>query len=407
MPKVSVIIPVYNVEDYIKECLDSVVNQTMQDIEIVCVNDFSTDNSTAILNDYAQKDSRIVIINNELNKGVGITKNIGQKNATGDYIFFVDPDDYIALDACEKLYNQAIKDNADAVYCNVYKFIDGTDEFKLYKNYEKIIKKFDAKFPFPASKCYRYLDNQSREVCFKLYNRKFLEANGITTSEHRLCEDTIFRLKFLLANPLLSILDEPLYFYRARATSLVHQSEAICQVVFDVHEKYMDILLNSNLSYKNKIIFFKNQITWLIRWNNRNGYSEKTKKENQIIRKKLNEKYLKFFAFEDLKKHKFKKEFWDDVLLTKSDLLVIYNGKKHQLYSPLIDNIRLFIDYLRYKFLLRIAPTKKREYLISQIKKIHKEITENTFLLSSINPEGKLLCCLEYLLRKSFQSPQG
>ena len=95
MIKVSVIIPVYNVEPYLKEALDSVINQTLREIEIICIDDCSTDNSYNILEEYAKKDNRIIIIKNEENLGVGISRNKGIRLSKGEYIGFVDGDDYI------------------------------------------------------------------------------------------------------------------------------------------------------------------------------------------------------------------------------------------------------------------------------------------------------------------------
>ncbi len=92
MPKVSIIVPVYNVEKYLSTCLDSLINQTLKDIEIICINDGSTDNSLNILNEYAQKDTRIIVINKE-NSGPGSCRNLGIEKATGEYIQFVDSDD--------------------------------------------------------------------------------------------------------------------------------------------------------------------------------------------------------------------------------------------------------------------------------------------------------------------------
>ena len=93
MPKVSVIIPCYNTEKYLKECLDSVINQTLKDIEIICINDGSTDNSLEILKEYAQKDERIKLIDRE-NKGVAKSRNEGIRKVTGQFVCFMDPDDY-------------------------------------------------------------------------------------------------------------------------------------------------------------------------------------------------------------------------------------------------------------------------------------------------------------------------
>ena len=95
MPKISVIIPVYNTEKYLEQCLESVINQTYKDLEIICVNDASTDNSFDVINEYSKKDSRIKYINFETNKGVSAARNVGLEAATGDYICFIDSDDWI------------------------------------------------------------------------------------------------------------------------------------------------------------------------------------------------------------------------------------------------------------------------------------------------------------------------
>lgn len=112
MAKVSIIIPVYNTENYLKKCLDSVVNQTLEDIEIICINDGSTDRSLGILNDYAQKYSKIIVINQE-NKGVSEARNEGIEKASGEYIMFLDSDDYFQPQACETAYNSVNSSDYD------------------------------------------------------------------------------------------------------------------------------------------------------------------------------------------------------------------------------------------------------------------------------------------------------
>ena len=113
MPKVSVIIPVYNTEKYLEKCLDSVCNQTLSDIEIICVDDCSTDNSLNILKEYAQKDNRIKLIEFKENKGAAAARNEGIKAATGEYIGFIDSDDYPETDSYyEQLYTKAKQENA-------------------------------------------------------------------------------------------------------------------------------------------------------------------------------------------------------------------------------------------------------------------------------------------------------
>jgi len=113
MPKVSVIVPCYNVAPYVAKCLDSLVGQTLQDIEIICVDDKSTDDTAKIVAEYAERDKRIKLIKQRKNQGVSVARNTAIDAAHGEFIGFVDPDDYIDLDFYEKLYNTAINTSAD------------------------------------------------------------------------------------------------------------------------------------------------------------------------------------------------------------------------------------------------------------------------------------------------------
>lgn len=132
MIKISVIVPVYNVENYLRECLESIINQTLKEIEILCIDDCSTDNSYSILEEYAKKDNRIILIKNLENKGGGYNRNIGIKEARGEYISFIDSDDYVLKDYLENLYNTAKKYNSDIVNTlNIKTYIEETK--KTYK----------------------------------------------------------------------------------------------------------------------------------------------------------------------------------------------------------------------------------------------------------------------------------
>lgn len=113
-PHISIIVPVYNVEDYLPKCLDSVLNQTMEDIEIICVNDGSKDDSLYILNEYAKKDERI-IIHNQLNAGVSVARNNGLKLVRGDYYMFLDSDDWLDPETCEVAYTTILANRADCL----------------------------------------------------------------------------------------------------------------------------------------------------------------------------------------------------------------------------------------------------------------------------------------------------
>ena len=112
IPKISIIVPVYNVEPYLRQCLNSLVNQTLKDIEIICVNDGSPDDCLSILHEHAEKDNRIAVINQK-NTGLSGARNSGLKVASGEYVMFVDSDDWVDVRICEELYNAALRENAD------------------------------------------------------------------------------------------------------------------------------------------------------------------------------------------------------------------------------------------------------------------------------------------------------
>ncbi|MBQ4439188.1 glycosyltransferase family 2 protein [bacterium] len=139
MTKISIIIPVYNVEKYLRECLDSCVNQTLEDIEIICVDDCSPDNSIKILEEYQAKDSRIKIFRHETNKNLGAARNTGLANATGEYVWFVDSDDYIDTKACQILYDAIKEFNVDMLCFSALRFseMEGMRYFFYDKYYHQ------------------------------------------------------------------------------------------------------------------------------------------------------------------------------------------------------------------------------------------------------------------------------
>ena len=212
-PKVSVIIPVYNVEPYLCRCLDSLVNQTLQDIEIICINDCSSDNSLAILKEYAEKDERINIIDFEKNQGVSIARNAGIEIAKGEYIGLVDSDDYVDLDFYEKLHKKAKDTDADMVKASLKK------------------KKVDwiKEYPYFASiKNGKYYDVLYH--CCYIYRVNFLKRHQINYPEGiKFSEDTFFLVKSLFYSNKIEIANNVFYHYLLReygaATS--HIGEAI------------------------------------------------------------------------------------------------------------------------------------------------------------------------------------
>lgn len=134
MPKISVIIPVYNTESYLRESIESILNQTFKDIEIIAINDGSTDNCLEILNEYSQKDNRVKVFSQE-NKGLPLTRNFGIDNSNGKYIYFFDSDDILLPTALEETYNKCEKDNLDFCFFDAEVFFEGEDSKLDYDYY--------------------------------------------------------------------------------------------------------------------------------------------------------------------------------------------------------------------------------------------------------------------------------
>lgn len=196
IPKVSIIIPVYNMEKYLRQCLDSVVNQTLQDIEIICIDDCSTDNSLQILKEYASKDNRIRIIEQKINQGQGVARNEAIKIATGEYIGFVDPDDWIEPNMYEEMYNKAKEFNTDIVICNLELFFSDSNYKKTINTLENFQK---FKTSIKTNSIYNFnnlenlfLENSYNFSCARLYNANFIKNNNIHFSKTKRSEDVIF-----------------------------------------------------------------------------------------------------------------------------------------------------------------------------------------------------------------------
>lgn len=217
--KVSIILPIYNVEKYLRQCLDSCINQTLRDIEIICVNDGSTDNSLYIIKDYAEKDSRIKIINQE-NQGVSIARNNGFNAATGEYVLFMDSDDWLDLNTCQLAYKQAHENDNDFLIYNYYRYEEKKD--KYVKNNLSIAKLADIKkIDLREISNINYLRNAF--IWNKIYKREWLIKNNIKFYKMEL-EDLSFTVQIIIRSESTSIIDKPLYYYRIRTDSLTKQS---------------------------------------------------------------------------------------------------------------------------------------------------------------------------------------
>ncbi len=207
MPKVSIIVPVYNTETYLPKCLDSLVNQTLKEVEIICVNDGSTDNSLDLLNQYAQKDKRIKIINFKENKGAAFARNVGIETATGEYIGFVDSDDFVDLDFYEKLYTKAMGTGKGLIIGNIRYYLWDKNLFRASDFLQKL----------KQNKLYFNVNFTTA-----LYKKTLLGDVIKFTESSSYGEDRELPLKAVLTAGSLAMVEDVYYTYVQRSTSAIN-----------------------------------------------------------------------------------------------------------------------------------------------------------------------------------------
>lgn len=251
MAKVSLILPVYNVAPYLRECLDSCVNQTLSDIEIICINDGSTDNSLEILNEYASKDDRFTVISQE-NQGQGIARNKGIDIAKGEYIQFIDPDDWIELNMLEKLYNFAQEKKSNVVKVNYNDYNDYSGKLKVFDFAKQIKEDFDYDLNKTPYYSWRDLKNGcltklDLHVWAYFYKTEFVKNYNLKFAPNKHGEDHIFADGAILLTDRVDFLNEYLYYYRNRAGSAVNIQSDNNFCVFDNIELLKDFIIKHGL----------------------------------------------------------------------------------------------------------------------------------------------------------------
>lgn len=256
--KVSVIIPVYNVEKYLKKCLDSVINQTLKDIEIICVDDGSTDNSPNILNDYKNSDERIQVIRQE-NRGHSGATNTGLKYVTGDYIFFVDSDDWIELTALEKLYNNAIENNSDLVLYDAIEYF--SDNQTNVRNFYILRNLTDKVFTYKDEK--KLVLNSYYVQWAKLYKTSFFRKHNLRLQDFLLFEDISLTVPATLLAERITYLPEILYHYNRLNESSMQNTKIESnrsKIIFDLIDYVENFLKNNNFFKELELNFLEFKI---------------------------------------------------------------------------------------------------------------------------------------------------
>lgn len=257
---ISVIIPVYNVEKYISECLDSVINQTYKNLQIILVDDGSTDFSGKICDVYAEKDNRITVVHQK-NAGAGAAKNTGLELIEGDYFSIIDSDDYIELDMYEKMVNSLEKYNADIVQClfrNVFVNDSFDRKYKIKSNYPKVL----------TSK--RFLKEYLYDWKYAIFANKVFKSSllkDIRFPVGRKIDDEFFTYKLVCNAKKVVNIDNILYNYRMRKTSVMNENNSD-RLIYDridcfierynyVSDIYPSLKKKYNLKLYDDLLYFK------------------------------------------------------------------------------------------------------------------------------------------------------
>lgn len=228
--KVTVIIPIYNVENYIEECLVSVINQTLKEIEIICINDGTKDNSMKVVEEYAKNDERILILDKE-NGGLSSARNAGLRAARGEYVYFIDSDDYVELNMLEILYKEVIDNNLDNIYFDATSFFETEELARQQENYidyyrrESIYTEVKTGLELLAS-----MEKNKHfrpSACLQMPKRSLLIENNIDFYEGIIHEDNLFSLKCIVFEKRVKHISMPFYQRRIREDSIMTSAKEI------------------------------------------------------------------------------------------------------------------------------------------------------------------------------------
>ena len=249
--KFSVIVPVYNVEKFLRECLDSITSQTLKNFEVICIDDGSTDNSLEILQEYANKDSRFKVISQE-NQGQGIVRNRAIDMAQGEYLFFIDPDDFIESETLATIYDKFCQTDAEIVQFD-FETCEENGEHRGFVSYKELLEK-NTGFSLKDNQIFNWNEIKNKKllgmsfyVWDKAYKTDFIKQHNIKCAPSKRGEDNIFSYSAnLLADKILYV-SKTFYHYRIRLASATQKVSNDNFCVFDNIALLKNFLITNNL----------------------------------------------------------------------------------------------------------------------------------------------------------------
>lgn len=331
--KISIIVPIYNVEKYLVQCIESLINQSYWNLEIILVNDGSTDSSGEICDYYSKKDSRIKVIH-KINEGVSIARNTGLQNASGEYVAFVDGDDFLDINIYLKLFKIINNSKYDLVMCRFYKSFNSSEnviENEPLKDGEYVKDEIFEKLILPMIG--NDFGNTGKALIMGaiwrcLYKREIIIKNKIQFPIIKIAEDMLFHLNYLCYCNYVYVLGEPLYFYRFNEVSATRKYIDSLWETLQIQIKMVrDMLIKFNLLNTESEERLKSNTFYFISWcftnechpNNIKNYRDIVKE----MRKISNTRYFKLIFT------------WKNILTTPIKERCIFACIKLRIYKPI------------------------------------------------------------------------
>ena len=294
-PKVSVIIPVYNTAPYLRESIGSIVNQSLHDIEILIVNDGSTDNSAEIIRELANEDERIQVFEQE-NQGQSVARNVGLKYASGEYIYFMDSDDLLSLDALEKLYNRCLARQLDVLFFDAdILYEDGQQT--LSWDYHRT-ERYGEEIVYQGT---LLLDDMLEHYTFRatpwlyMVSRDFLTQQRLLFYPDIIHEDELFTMLLFMQSHRISCLKESLVKHRVRANSTMTKKFSIRNV--SCYLKVMDELFAYSRTHLSVLPLVKKYAKYTLNGVFETAFQLPFKEKCKVYCRCFKSNYLRYIGF--------------------------------------------------------------------------------------------------------------
>ena len=388
-PKVSVIIPVYNTGVYLKQCMNSIINQTLKDIEIICVDDESTDNSLAILSQYAEKDKRIKVFS-QPHSNAGEARNLALLYATGEYIYFMDSDDWVSTTLLEKIYNFSKINNLDI----------GIFKYRCYNNPTKSLGSSELGFKYSNKTLVKDNETETQNlfsltnfaIWNKLYRHTFIKENNIQFDNISSLNDVTFSCVSLIISSKIGFLNDVLYYYRINRNGSITKDKYNSALNFiNVSKSLKDNLIGRNLlniNENNYIDAITKVYSHVLRRSKPDLKQQLTNAFNDLIDEIKNKK---------LKPHENIKDTLDNISIIKPKVTTIITSYNHEKFieKAILSALNQRGDFIHEIIISDDGSTDNTPNIIKQFAEKYPNLIKNISKATNTGISNNMKSCFE------------